>query len=119
MQATQQQKRFETRELGSTGLEITRHGFGAWATGGGCSEFGSGLQEDEGSIAAIRRAPGLGINRIDTAAAHGFGRPEQVVGRATADVAGRSSGFTKALLPEGPGRAVGHRLTRDSGRRTA
>src|ERR1700688_4195515 len=77
-----QQTKLETRELGGTGLEITRVGFGAWAIGGGGWEFGWGPQEDEDSIAAIHRALELGVNWIDTAAAYGFGRSESVVGRA-------------------------------------
>lgn len=68
-----------TTQLGTTGLEITRVGFGAWAIGGAGWEFGWGPQEDEDSIAAIYRALELGVNWIDTAAAYGFGRSEQVV----------------------------------------
>ncbi len=37
----------KTTELGTTGLEITRVGFGAWAIGGGGWEFGWGPQHDE------------------------------------------------------------------------
>ena len=59
----------EKTELGSTGMEITRVGFGAWAIGGGGCECGWGAQEDEESIAAIHRALELGVNWIDTAAA--------------------------------------------------
>ncbi|HEV7452771.1 MAG TPA: aldo/keto reductase [Pseudonocardiaceae bacterium] len=62
----------KTVQLGNTGLEITRVGFGAWAAGGG----GWGLQEDEDFIAAIQRALELGINWIDTATAYGFGHSE-------------------------------------------
>ena len=72
----------KTARLGNTGLEITRIGFGAWALGGGGWEFGWGPQDDEESIAAIHHALEQGINWIDTAAAYGFGRSEQVVGRA-------------------------------------
>jgi aryl-alcohol dehydrogenase-like predicted oxidoreductase len=75
----------DTTELGSTGLEITRVGFGAWAIGGGGWEFGWGAQDDEQSISAIHRALGHGINWIDTAAAYGFGRSERFVGRALAN----------------------------------
>jgi len=78
MPATQ----LKTTELGHTGLQITRVGFGAWAIGGGGWEFGWGPQDDEQSIAAIHRALELGVNWIDTAAAYGFGRSEQIVGRA-------------------------------------
>ena len=77
-----QQTQLKTSQLGTTGLEITRVGFGAWAIGGGGWEFGWGPQQDEESIAAIHRAVELGINWIDTAAAYGFGRSERVVGRA-------------------------------------
>jgi aryl-alcohol dehydrogenase-like predicted oxidoreductase len=63
-----------TAELGTTGLQITRVGFGAWAIGGGGWEFGWGSQEDDESIAAIHRGVRSGINWIDTAAAYGFGR---------------------------------------------
>lgn len=76
-----QQTQLRTAQLGATGLEITRVGFGAWALGGGGWEFGWGPQDDEASIAAIHRALELGVNWIDTAAAYGFGRSEQVVGR--------------------------------------
>src|SRR5260370_9492469 len=72
-----------TSQLGATGLEIARVGFGAWALGGGGWEFGWGPQQDEESIAAIQRAVELGINWIDTAAGYGFGRSERVVGPIT------------------------------------
>jgi aryl-alcohol dehydrogenase-like predicted oxidoreductase len=106
----------KTTELGATGLEITRIGFGAWAIGGGGWEFGWGPQDDEESIAAIHRGLELGINWIDTAAAYGFGHSEQVVGRVLRDLPERDRPyvFTKASLLEGPGRRVEHNLKRDS-----
>jgi len=103
-----------TTQLGTTGLEITRVGFGAWAIGGGGWEFGWGPQEDEESVAAIERGLELGVNWIDTAAAYGFGHSEQVVGRALNGVRERPYVFTKASLREGPGRNVVHSLKRDS-----
>ena len=103
-----------TTPLGATGLEITRVGFGAWAIGGGGWQFGWGRQEDEESVAAIERALELGVNWIDTAAAYGFGRSEQVVGRALTGIRERPYVFTKASLLEGPGRKVVHSLKRDS-----
>jgi aryl-alcohol dehydrogenase-like predicted oxidoreductase len=105
-----------TAQLGETGLQITRVGFGAWALGGGGWEFGWGPQEDEQSIAAIRHALGNGVNWIDTAAAYGFGRSERVVGRALAELPAhqRPYVFTKCSLLEGPGRQVVHNLKRES-----
>lgn len=104
----------KTTELGNTDLQITRVGFGAWAIGGGGWEFGWGPQEDEQSVAAIHRALEHGVNWIDTAAAYGFGRSEQVVGRALEGLSERPYVFTKCSLLEGPGRRVMHSLKRDS-----
>ena len=112
MQLTQS----KTTQLGHTGLEITRVGFGAWAIGGGGWEFGWGPQQDSQSVAAIHRALELGVNWIDTAAAYGFGHSETVVGRALEDLSAdeRPYVFTKASLLEGPDRRVVHSLKRDS-----
>jgi aryl-alcohol dehydrogenase-like predicted oxidoreductase len=114
-----EQTQLRTTELGATGLEITRVGFGAWAIGGGGWEFGWGPQDDDESIAAIDRALELGINWIDTAAGYGFGRSEEVVGRALEGVEQRPYVFTKCSLLEGPDRTVVHNLKRDSIRREA
>jgi len=108
------QTQLKTTQLGQTGLQITRVGFGAWAIGGGGWEFGWGPQDDDQSIAAIHRALEHGINWIDTAAAYGFGRSEQIVGRAIGDLAERPYVFTKCSLLEGPNRMVEHSLKRDS-----
>jgi aryl-alcohol dehydrogenase-like predicted oxidoreductase len=70
-----------TRPLGSSGLDITRVGFGAWAIGGGGWSFGWGPQDDAASLAAMRRALELGVNWIDTAAVYGLGHSEVLVGR--------------------------------------
>ncbi len=103
--------------FGSTGMEITRVGFGAWAVGGGGFEWSWGAQEDEDSVAAIRRALELGVNWIDTAAQYGFGHSEEVVGRAIAGLDERPYIFTKGGQPEGPRGATLHDLTRDGLRR--
>ena len=71
-----------TRPLGSTGLAITEVGFGAWAIGGGEWTYGWGSQDDASSIRALLHAAELGVNWIDTAPVYGYGRSEEVVGRA-------------------------------------
>lgn len=89
-----------TRPLGSSGLVITRVGFGAWAAGGGGWSFGWGPQDDEDSLAAMRRAIEHGVNWIDTAAVYGLGHSEEVVGRflRTLPAAQRPLVFTKCGL---------------------
>jgi aryl-alcohol dehydrogenase-like predicted oxidoreductase len=74
------------RKLGSSKLEITPVGFGAWAVGGGGWVYGWGPQDDAASLAAMRRALELGINWIDTAAVYGLGHSEEVVGRLLREV---------------------------------
>jgi aryl-alcohol dehydrogenase-like predicted oxidoreductase len=74
------------RKLGTTDMDITRVGFGAWAIGGGDWSFGWGAQEDADSVAAIRHAVERGINWIDTAAIYGIGHSEEVVARALAEI---------------------------------
>ena len=71
-----------TVQLGTTDMHITRVGFGAWAVGGDGWAYGWGPQDDQASIAAIRRALELGVNWIDTAAVYGLGHSEQVVAEA-------------------------------------
>jgi aryl-alcohol dehydrogenase-like predicted oxidoreductase len=107
----------ERRRLGRSGLEVTPVGFGAWAIGGGGWEFGWGPQDDAESVAAIHRALELGVGWIDTAAAYGFGRSEEVVGRALRGLAEPPLVFTKCGLLEAPGRTVENSLRRDSIRR--
>jgi aryl-alcohol dehydrogenase-like predicted oxidoreductase len=70
-----------TRPLGTSGLELTTVGFGAWAAGGGGWSFGWGPQDDDASIAAMRHAIDHGVNWIDTAAVYGLGHSEEVIGR--------------------------------------
>jgi aryl-alcohol dehydrogenase-like predicted oxidoreductase len=113
MQTTQ----LPTTQLGQTGLEITRVGFGAWAIGGAGYDWGWGTQEDDESVAAIHHALELGVNWIDTAAQYGFGHSEEVVGRALAGLGQRPYVFTKGGQPEGPGRTTVQSLRRDSLRR--
>lgn len=91
---------FMTRELGRTGMHITRVGFGAWAVGGGDWAVGWGAQDDADSIRAIRHAVERGVNWIDTAAVYGLGHSEEVVRQALAPLgaAERPYVFTKGGL---------------------
>jgi aryl-alcohol dehydrogenase-like predicted oxidoreductase len=105
-----------TTQLGETGLEITRVGFGAWALGGTREgyEWAWGAQDDEDSVAAIERALELGVNWIDTAAEYGLGHSEEVVGRALRGLPERPYVFTKAgRVDAGDGHVVSN-LKRDS-----
>ncbi len=87
-----------TRPLGSSGLQITAVGFGAWAIGGGGWAFSWGPQDDEVSIATMRRALDLGINWIDTAAVYGLGHSEEVVARALKTASKKPYVFTKSSM---------------------
>ena len=80
-EASERSSRLPTRPLGSSGLDITPVGFGAWAIGGGGWSFGWGPQDDTASLAAMRRALELGVNWIDTAAVYGLGHSEELVGQ--------------------------------------
>jgi aryl-alcohol dehydrogenase-like predicted oxidoreductase len=88
-----------TRTLGTTGMEITCTGLGAWAMSG-TSDNEWGSQDDRDSIATIHRAIEEGINWIDTAPVYGWGHSEQVVGRAIAALpeSDRPLIFTKVAL---------------------
>jgi aryl-alcohol dehydrogenase-like predicted oxidoreductase len=89
-----------TRPLGKTGMKITRLGLGTWSIGGPNWAFGWGPQDDEASLATIRRALELGLNWIDTSAVYGLGHAEEVVCRALRDIprADRPYVFSKGSL---------------------
>ncbi len=103
-----------TIELGRTGMQISRVGLGAWAIGGTGWWDAWGAQDDDESIATIRRAAELGINWIDTAPIYGLGHSEQVVGRALDGLDARPYVFTKAGLLDGGDNSVRNNLARDS-----
>jgi aryl-alcohol dehydrogenase-like predicted oxidoreductase len=89
-----------TRPLGKTGMNITRLGLGTWSIGGPNWAFGWGAQDDEVSLATIRRALELGVNWIDTSAVYGLGHAEEVVCRVLRDIprAERPYVFSKGSL---------------------
>jgi len=109
----------DKQRLGTTDIEITPIGFGAWAIGGGGWLFGWGPQDDAASLAAIARAVDLGINWIDTAAVYGLGHSEEIVARALAEIpaARRPYVFTKCGLVWNDKGHITHRLKADSIRR--
>lgn len=67
-----------TRKIGQSGIDASAIALGAWAIGG----WMWGSQDDAESIRSIRSAIDAGINFIDTAPIYGFGRSEEVVGKA-------------------------------------
>ena len=76
------------RPLGGSDLQVTSVGLGTWAMGGGDWLFGWGPQDERESIATVHAALDAGINWIDTAAVYGFGRSEEVVGKALREWSG-------------------------------
>ncbi|HAM50493.1 MAG TPA: general stress protein [Nitrospiraceae bacterium] len=67
-------------EVGGTSLRASRICSGTWAIGG----WMWGGTDEEESIAAIHSALDRGINIVDTAPVYGFGRSEEIVGKAIA-----------------------------------
>jgi aryl-alcohol dehydrogenase-like predicted oxidoreductase len=76
----------DTRMLGPSGLEISRIGVGTAPIGSvpGHWWVNWGHQDERDSVAAIHAAADAGVNWVDTAPFYGWGRAEEVVGRALA-----------------------------------
>lgn len=68
------------RKLGTTDIDTSVIGFGAWAIGG----WMWGGAEEKDAIRAIDAAIDHGINLVDTAPMYGYGRSEEIVGKAIA-----------------------------------
>jgi aryl-alcohol dehydrogenase-like predicted oxidoreductase len=73
----------ELRMLGRSQVKVTPMAFGAWAIGGW---MWGGAEENE-AIKAIQTAYHSGITTIDTAPVYGFGRSEELVGKAMQGIA--------------------------------
>ena len=71
----------EIAEIPGTGLKVSRIGLGTWAIGG----WMWGGSEEAQSKSTIRTALDNGITLIDTAPVYGFGRSEEIVGKALTD----------------------------------
>jgi aryl-alcohol dehydrogenase-like predicted oxidoreductase len=98
--------KFETRQLGNSGMHLTPIGYGAWAIGGGNWEFGWGAQDDDESVRTIERSLDSGINWIDTAAIYGLGHSEEVVARAIKNSPHKPYVFTKCSMRWFPDRRI-------------
>jgi aryl-alcohol dehydrogenase-like predicted oxidoreductase len=66
------------RELGASGISVSAVGLGAWAIGGW---MWGGTQEDD-AIRAIHASLDQGVNLVDTAPVYGYGRSEEIIGKA-------------------------------------
>ena len=76
----------ELADIPGTSLRVSRIAIGTWAIGGW---MWGGTDEAE-SISTIRAALEHGINVVDTAPVYGFGRSEEIVGKAIAEGGQRS-----------------------------
>jgi len=72
-------------KIKGTDIESSRIGLGAWAIGG----WLWGGSEERESIETIHAALDKGITLIDTAAIYGFGRSEEIVGKAVSEYGNR------------------------------
>jgi len=68
----------EQINIGASGLQASRVGLGTWAIGG----WMWGGTDEAQSMDTIRSAVERGITLIDTAPVYGFGRSEEIVGKA-------------------------------------
>jgi aryl-alcohol dehydrogenase-like predicted oxidoreductase len=68
----------ELKRLGNSDVRVTPIAFGAWAVGG----WMWGGAEEGAALRAIRASYDNGVTTIDTAPVYGFGRSEELVGRA-------------------------------------
>jgi aryl-alcohol dehydrogenase-like predicted oxidoreductase len=95
----------ETTRLGQSGPEITRVGIGTAPIGSHPSwSIYWGPQNESEAIRAIDVALDLGVNWIDTAPFYGWGRAEQIVGKALRGKRDRVYIFTKCgTLPNEQG----------------
>ncbi len=69
----------ETIEIGTSGITASRIALGTWAIGGWMWGGNNDVAE---SVQTIRSAIERGITLIDTAPVYGFGRSEEIVGKA-------------------------------------
>jgi len=78
--ANELQSTMEYAAIPGTALKISRVGLGTWAMGG----WMWGGTDEAAAITTLRSAAEYGITLIDTAPVYGFGRSEEIVGKAFA-----------------------------------
>jgi len=83
--------------MGKTGFEVSEIGFGAWAIG---AHWGD--QSEKDSLEALGTAIDAGVNFIDTAAAYGDGKSEQIIGKIMKERSERIYVSTKTPPLDGP-----------------
>jgi aryl-alcohol dehydrogenase-like predicted oxidoreductase len=95
----------ETRSLGKSDLKITKVGVGTAPIGSTpVWKIYWGPQNEKIAIKTIQTAIDLGVNWIDTAPFYGWGRAEQIVGKAIKGRRDQVHIFTKCgTLPDGKG----------------
>src|SRR6202158_6625917 len=76
----------ELAEIPGTSLKVSPVAIGTWAIGG----WMWGGTDEAQSVSTIRAGLEHGINIIDTAPVYGFGRSEEIVGKAIAEAGLRS-----------------------------
>jgi aryl-alcohol dehydrogenase-like predicted oxidoreductase len=76
----QSQTEMEFVEIPQTSIRVSRVALGTWAMGG----WMWGGSDEKDAIRTIHAALDSGINLIDTAPVYGFGRSEEIVGKALA-----------------------------------
>src|SRR5205807_9162061 len=96
------ERELECATIPNVALNVSRVALGTWAIGG----WMWGGTDEAQSVATIRAAAEHGINLIDTAPVYGFGRSEEIVGKALAEARLRSRVLiaTKAGLEWNEGR---------------
>src|ERR1700752_4707901 len=75
------QSQMEFIDIPGTSIRASRIALGTWAIGG----WMWGGTDESDAIRTIQEALDRGINLIDTAPVYGFGRSEEIVGKALAD----------------------------------
>src|SRR5690625_374249 len=72
----------EKVKLGHTDIEISKITFGAWVIGG----WNWGGSEETEATRTVRAAYESGMTTMDTAPIYGFGKSEEIIGKALKDV---------------------------------